>query len=72
VKKWNSLKPYLEIQKTRFAERLHLSVDVEEFLSARVPSLILQPMVRKCHRTWHREAHREACCGSASSAITAF
>jgi len=40
------LETYLEIQKTRFAERLRLSVDVpKEFLSARVPSLILQPMV---------------------------
>jgi two-component system, LytTR family, sensor kinase len=37
---------YLEIQKVRFAERLQLSVDVPmEFYSARVPSLILQPMV---------------------------
>jgi two-component system, LytTR family, sensor kinase len=40
------LETYLEIQKTRFAERLRLSVNVpKEFLSARVPSLILQPMV---------------------------
>jgi two-component system, LytTR family, sensor kinase len=40
------LETYLEIQKTRFAERLRLSVDVpKEFLSASVPSLILQPMV---------------------------
>ena len=37
---------YLEIQKVRFAERLQLSVDVPmEFYAARVPSLILQPMV---------------------------
>jgi hypothetical protein len=37
---------YLEIQKTRFAERLQINVNVpKEFLSARVPSLILQPMV---------------------------
>jgi len=40
------LETYLEIQKTRFAERLRLSMNVpKEFLSARVPSLILQPMV---------------------------
>jgi two-component system LytT family sensor kinase len=37
---------YLEIQKVRFAERLRLSVDVPDDLrSARVPSLLLQPMV---------------------------
>jgi len=37
---------YLEIQKVRFAERLQLSVDVpRQLCSARVPSLILQPMV---------------------------
>src|SRR3977135_2900745 len=40
------LEPYLDIQKTRFADRLQLSVNVpSEFQSARVPSLILQPMV---------------------------
>lgn len=40
------LETYLEIQKMRFAERLRLTVNVPaEFLSARVPSLILQPMV---------------------------
>ena len=37
---------YLEIQKVRFVERLHFSVDVPtELLLAQVPSLILQPMV---------------------------
>lgn len=37
---------YLDIQKERFAERLQVSVDVPpELFSARVPSLILQPMV---------------------------
>ncbi len=37
---------YLDIQKVRFAERLQLSVDVpRELYPARVPSLILQPMV---------------------------
>jgi LytS/YehU family sensor histidine kinase len=37
---------YLEIQKVRFAERLQVSVSVpSDLYSARVPSLILQPMV---------------------------
>jgi LytS/YehU family sensor histidine kinase len=37
---------YLDIQKTRFAERLQFSVDVpQELLPAQIPSLILQPMV---------------------------
>ena len=37
---------YLDIQKVRFAERLRFSLDVPaELLPARVPSLILQPMV---------------------------
>jgi two-component system LytT family sensor kinase len=37
---------YLEIEKARFADRLQVQVDVpEELLRARVPSLILQPIV---------------------------
>jgi two-component system, LytTR family, sensor kinase len=37
---------YLDIQKVRFADRLQLNVDVpRELYAARVPSLILQPMV---------------------------
>jgi hypothetical protein len=37
---------YLDIQKVRFADRLQLSVDVPgELYPAKVPSLILQPMV---------------------------
>ena len=37
---------YLEIQKVRFAERLQFRVDVpQELYAARVPNLILQPMV---------------------------
>jgi two-component system, LytTR family, sensor kinase len=37
---------YLEIEKARFAERLQVQVDVpRELLRARVPSLILQPIV---------------------------
>jgi two-component system LytT family sensor kinase len=40
------LQKYLEIQKARFAERLQLSLNVpEELLPARVPSLLLQPIV---------------------------
>jgi two-component sensor histidine kinase len=39
------LRKYLDIQKVRFADRLQLSVDVpEELFTARVPSLILQPI----------------------------
>jgi two-component system, LytTR family, sensor kinase len=39
-------KKYLEIQKIRFAERLQFSVEVpSELFAARVPILILQPMV---------------------------
>jgi signal transduction histidine kinase len=37
---------YLEIEKTRFAERLRVRIDVPpSLLNARVPSLILQPLV---------------------------
>jgi two-component system LytT family sensor kinase len=40
------LQGYLDVQKVRFADRLHLSVDVpQELLVAQVPNLILQPMV---------------------------
>src|SRR4030095_5708060 len=40
------LEKYLEIQKVRFAERLQLNIEVPtELLAARVPSLILQPIV---------------------------
>jgi len=40
------VKKYLEIEKARFAERLQVKVEVEEELEkARVPSLILQPIV---------------------------
>jgi two-component system LytT family sensor kinase len=40
------LQKYLDIQKARFAERLQLKVDVpDELLEARLPALILQPIV---------------------------
>lgn len=40
------LEKYLEIQKMRFADRLSVLVEVpRELMAARVPSLILQPMV---------------------------
>lgn len=40
------LETYLDIQKTRFGDRLEVSLNVpREFVSARLPSLILQPMV---------------------------
>jgi len=40
------LQKYLDIQKARFAERLELRVDVpQELCRARVPGLILQPIV---------------------------
>ena len=40
------LQRYLDVQKVRFADRLHLCVDVpQELLAAQVPNLILQPMV---------------------------
>jgi two-component system LytT family sensor kinase len=40
------LEKYLEIQKARFAERLRVSLQVPaQLLNARVPSLILQPLV---------------------------
>ena len=40
------LQRYLDIQKTRFAERLQVSVDIPaELLNALVPNLLLQPLV---------------------------
>ncbi len=41
-----ALKLYLEIEKTRFGDRLKVNFDIdEEALAARVPSLILQPAI---------------------------
>ena len=41
-----ALKLYLEIEKTRFGDRLKVNFDIEEgTLDARVPSLILQPAI---------------------------
>jgi two-component system, LytTR family, sensor kinase len=40
------LQRYLDIQKVRFAERLHVSVDIPaELLQTQVPNLLLQPLV---------------------------
>jgi LytS/YehU family sensor histidine kinase len=40
------LEGYLEIEKVRFGERLHVSMEIaEELFPAQVPALILQPMV---------------------------
>jgi signal transduction histidine kinase len=45
------LETYLEIERTRFADRLSYRVDVDpEALDARVPSLILQPLVENAIR----------------------
>lgn len=62
------LETYLDIQKTRFADRLQLSINVpREFLSARVPSLILQPMVENAleHGIGRRSAGGEIRIGAA-------
>ncbi|MEM8772782.1 MAG: histidine kinase [Pseudomonadota bacterium] len=41
-----ALKLYLEIEKTRFADRLQLKFDIDEdVMNAKVPSLILQPAI---------------------------
>ncbi|PSL41429.1 histidine kinase/DNA gyrase B/HSP90-like ATPase [Planomicrobium soli] len=40
------LKQYMEIQKARFTERLHLHMEIEEsFLGVQIPGLTLQPII---------------------------
>ena len=54
-----ALKLYLEIEKTRFADRLKLNFDIEDsVLDARVPSLILQPAIENAIK--YAIAHMEA------------
>jgi len=45
------LRKYLEIEETRFGNRLHVSIDVDpDVLDAPVPNLILQPLVENALR----------------------
>lgn len=45
----DSIRHYLEIELTRFGERLHLEESIpHDLLDCRVPALILQPLVENC------------------------
>jgi two-component system LytT family sensor kinase len=57
-KEMEFLRPYLDIMKIRFAEKLRLSIEVApETEEARVPALLLQPLVENAVR--HGVLHRE-------------
>jgi two-component system LytT family sensor kinase len=46
IEEINALNLYLKIEKTRFAERLHINIDIpNDAQSALVPSLLLQPII---------------------------
>ena len=59
---------YLDIEKARFPDRLHVEIDVpQELEQARLPALLLQPIVENAHQIWRveepqgrRDPHRRA------------
>jgi signal transduction histidine kinase len=57
AKEMEFLAPYVEIQKIRFGEKLHIEIQIEpEVRCATVPSLFLQPLVENAIR--HGISHR--------------